>query len=424
VQRATSNATTSPQSHDGDARTLARERLSIGLISTAHGVSHFYMLILVPLFPLFKSQWGISFVQLGFVLMVWNVAGVIAQTPAGILVDRIGSRKLLVGALLIGAAAFATAGVLSSYWGLVLAAAVAGLVNAVYHPADYDLLHHTVGNSRVGRAFSIHSFMGFVGYGLAPAFMLGLNAAFGLKIALIAGALVGLIPAIPLMFAGFLDHRPAADSAKASEERIPLRRLLTPAIVSLTVFFMLMQLSGIQSFMIPALHELDGIPLTLASIALTCYLAGNGLGVLAGGVLADRTSRHEAVAFVGFLAMAAILLAIGAITMGGYAVCALLIVAGVCGGLIMPSRDMLVRKNAPPGAMGRTFGVVTTGFNIGGTIGPLMYGFMLDRGQPRLIFIAAVAFFVLTAFAPMLIEGRRKRANPAPLPSAARLGSA
>lgn len=395
-----------------DVRALRRERLSIGLVGTAHGVSHFYQLMLYPLFPMLAAQWGVSFVQLGAVLVVYNVAGVIAQTPTGILVDKIGSRKLLVAALLIGAAAFGTAGLLSSYWGLVLAAAVAGLANAVYHPADYDLLHHTVGNSRIGRAFSIHSFLGYIGNGVAPLLMIFLYETVGLKAALILGGMVGLFPAIPLMFARSLDVREAPVAAKPGEARLGLRQLLTPAIVSLTLFFTMISLSGIQSFMIPALHALDGIPLTLAGVALTCFLVATAVGVLAGGILADRTSRHETVAFAGFLCMAVILFVIGSLQLNGYEVAALLTVSGFFGGMIYPSRDMLVRKNAPPGAMGRTFGVVTTGFNIGGTVGPLLYGALMDHGQPRAIFYTAFAFLVITAITPLVTERRRRSASP------------
>ena len=393
-----------------DARALGRERLSIGLVGTAHGVSHFYQLMLYPLFPMLKTQWGISFVQLGAVLVVFNVAGVIAQTPTGILVDKIGSRKLLIAALLIGSAAYATAGALSSYWGLILAAAIAGLANAVYHPADYDLLHHTVGNSRVGRAFSIHSFLGYIGNGVAPLLMITLYNTVGLKAALILGGSLGLLPALALLMARSLDTRAVAVEVKPGvpQEKIGIRQLLTPAILSLTLFFTLISLSGIQSFMIPALHALDGISLTQAGVALTCFLVATAVGVLAGGYLADKTSRHEQVAFGGFLVMAVILLIIGSFPFNGYEVAALLSLAGFCGGMIYPSRDMLVRKNAPPGAMGRTFGVVTTGFNIGGTVGPLLYGTLMDHGQVRAIFYTAVTFLIITAIAPLVTERNRR----------------
>jgi MFS transporter, FSR family, fosmidomycin resistance protein len=394
-----------------EAHDWRRERLAVWLVAMAHGVSHFYMLLLVPLFPLFKAEWGISFVQLGAVLVVWNIVSVIAQAPVGFLVDKVGSRKLLVVALLMGVVGFSAAGIYPSFNALIFAAVIGGLANAVYHPADYDLLHHCVGSARVGRAFAIHSFVGYVGYGLAPLLMLGLDHAFGLRTALVGGALLGIVPALPLIFARSLDRPSVVETVQSDAAAVSIRRLLTPTVIGLTGFFALITLagSGMQNFSIPALQQLDGLPLAVASIALTVFLVGNSVGVLIGGVLADKTSRHEDVAFGGYLVMAALIFMIGTINPGPYGVLAMLGAAGIAGGMIYPSRDMLVRKAAPPGAMGRTFGIVTTGFNLGGLVGPLMYGWLMDSGRSRMLFLVSAGMFVLTAIAPLITERRRKR---------------
>jgi MFS family permease len=389
-----------------------RERQAVWLVALAHGVSHYYMFILVPLFAVFREQWGVSFVQLGIVLLVWNVFSVAAQTPMGFLVDRVGSRKLLIAALVVGALGFASAGVFASYSALIVAAIVGGLANSVYHPADYDILHHTVRPARIGRAFAIHSFVGYVGYALAPPLLPTLYHYFGLQAALIIGASVGLIPALLLAFAPALDHRrePAVVKGAPAAPAVGLRALLTPTIVGLTIFFTLITLAsgGLQNFSIPALVQLDGIPYAMASWALTAFMTGNAIGVLLGGALADRTSRHEDVAFAGFFAQGLVLGAIGALHFSGVAIVVLFSVAGIFGGMLYPSRDMLVRKAAPPGAMGRTFGIVTTGFNLGGLVGPVGYGWLMDSGQPRLLFLVAAGMFVLTAIAPLITERRRK----------------
>lgn len=390
---------------------IRRERLSISLVGWAHGYSHFSALMLYPLFPYLVVQWKVSFVQLAAVITVFNIAGLIAQTPAGILVDRIGSRRLLIGALLIGSASFIMAGILSTYWGLILAGLFAGLANSVYHPADYDLLHRTVADKRVGRAFSVHTFMGYVGNGTAPLLMILLYTTLGLKAALVIGGAIGIFPAIALMFATSLRHETVQSGSaanKASTEKVSIRQLLTPTVISLTLFFTLISLSSLQSFMIPALHVLDGITIPAAGFALTVFLVATSAGVLAGGVLADKTSRHETIAFAGFLCMAAVLTVIGTFRLNTVELCALLTFSGFCGGLIYPSRDMLVRKCAPAGAVGRTFGIVTTGFNLGGLVGPLLYGSLMDRAEPRAIFYAATACLVLTALTPLFAEGRRK----------------
>lgn len=388
-----------------------KERLAVGLISTAHFCSHFYQLALIPLFPLMHATFGVSYIELGLIMTSWNVAGILAQTPIGFLVDRFGSRRLLIGALLLQSVALLSMAMWPAYGWLVFAFGIAGIANATYHPADYDILNNVVAPERVGRAFAAHTFAGNLGFGAAPPVMIGLATAYGLPVALFAAAALGAIVAIPLFLARGLEHVPGvAKTAVREQAKLDIRSLLTPSILGLTLFFTLINLagSGLSNFSIVALHALWAVPLGLAGAALTAMLFCTALGVLVGGMLADKTARHENIATAGFAFNACLIAIVGTFNLTPYGFIALLAVAGFCSGMIYPSRDMLVRKAAPAGAMGRTFGIVTTGFNIGGTIGPLIFGALLDHGEPRLIFYLTTVFMLLTAALPVLTE-RRKR---------------
>ena len=101
-----------------------------------------------------------SYTEIGLALAAFNIVSAALQAPAGFLVDRLGARLLLIGALLIGAATFVVAGLVHSYWAFVAMFAIAGVGNAVYHPADYALLSHHVPAKRIGQAFSVHTFAG------------------------------------------------------------------------------------------------------------------------------------------------------------------------------------------------------------------------------------------------------------------------
>jgi MFS family permease len=398
--------------------TRGRETRAIALVSAAHFVQHFQTLVLPPLFPLLTAQLGIGFVELGFALTVGNVVAVASQLPIGFLVDRVGSRRMLVLGLMVSALAFISFGLDPTYPRLLLAMAFVGLSGSVFHPADYAILSALIPPARVGRAFSVHTFSGFVGNAVAPVTILPLAMAFGLKVAIFATAGLALIAALPLILVRDVDNRqPAAHASHLGVPKIGLTGVLTPTIIFLTGFFALLSLSGsgISNFSVVALRSAFDTPLATASVALTVYLSMQALGVLAGGFIADKTRRHAEVAAVGYAVNACIVLAIGTLGLGAAPLIAAMGGAGLLGGLIMPSRDMLVRAAAPPGAVGRTFGVVTSGFSIGGMVGPLMFGFIMDHQAPRWVFGASVIVMITVAVVALIGDRRAARHRVAPV---------
>ena len=243
--------------------------------------------------------------------------------------------------------------------------------------------------------------------------MLAVAASLGLNFAVIAAGSIALVAALPLMLVRGVDNIPAAPHPNEAPVAPPrgLTAVLTPTIIGLTGFFALLSLSGsgISNFSVVALTSAFGTPLSAANLALTGYLSAQALGVLLGGFIADLTRRHAEVAAVGYAINACIVLAIGTIGLGIVPLVAAMCCAGLLGGLIMPSRDMLVRAAAPPGAIGRTFGIVTGGFSIGGMIGPLMFGFFMDHGAPRWVFGASVVVMIAVALVALVADRRSAR---------------
>lgn len=378
------------------------DALVIGLVGLAHLMSHFYQIALAPLFPLLRAEFEVSYTALGLIVSLFFAVSGIVQAFVGILVDRYGADRLLLFGMTTMATAVLLMGLVPAYWMLLPLAAVAAVGNSVFHPADLSILSAKIDPRRIGRAFAIHGFGGTCGYFLSPVVIYyGVASFAGWRAGIMVAGGLGLVAALVMYRYRAALHVPAsarASSDDATPTLVFYGRLATNLpLISAFCFFVVTAaaLIGIQNFSVTALVELYDPPLYLATAGLTAYLGGHAIGIIGGGELADRYPRHVLIA-AGGLALGAILMAcVGLFSLPMPAIIALLAASGICLGATNPSRDILVRDAAPPGATGKVFGFVYSGLDLGGAVAPLLFGWLLDGGQVREVFLVIAAMYLI-----------------------------
>lgn len=387
---------------------LRRDARVIGLVGTGHGFSHFYQLALPPLFPLMHLEEGWSYTELGvLVAVLYTVSGVL-QPVAGFAVDRVGPRVILYFGLGLCATATAFFSIATNYPEMVLLVALVGVGNSVFHPCGFTILSHNVSEHRVGRGFGVHAVGGYGGYAAAPVSMIWLATYLGWREALLVAGLLGVAFLIILVSAGhplLKSTEPAQTSAADNKRTSTL--LLTPVVIACFLFFCLIAMAqiGLQTFAPSALLDLFDTPVTISNSGLTTFLLGTAGGVVAGGVIADRTKRHHTVAALCLIPPALLSALPGFIDFGVSGLWGTLTVIGFSYGLLIPSRDMVVRAVAPHHASGRIFGLVYSGLDVGGALTPVVFGWLLDHGQASLTFVCVALCFATAA--GLILASRR-----------------
>lgn len=378
-------ASATPGSAKKDAQVIA-------LISLGHSASHFFQLLLPPLFPILKVEFGTSYAVLGAMTAVFYTISGLMQTVSGFLVDRLGARRILLGGLtLIACAALLAAAAPRIEW-LFAAAALGGLGNSVFHPADLSLLNARVDPRRLGHAFSMHGLGGSLGWAAAPLFAIGLAHAFGWRWAVAVAGILGLL------LSGFVATRqvlkppckPAREqkTAPAMSWRANLALLTSVPVFAAFGYFVLysVALIGLQAFSTTVATQMFGVSLLAANSALTAFLLGSGVGVISGGLIASRTSQHGRVAAIATFAGAVVALMLAG-GMGNAAnLMPLMALLGFTLGCIGPSRDILIRSIAPANARGKVYGFVYSGADAGGLFGPLAFGVAIDHAVPAWVY--------------------------------------
>ncbi len=398
----------------------------IMLVGVAHSSSHFFQLVLPSLYVSLGLQFGLDFARLGLLVSTFYVVSGIGQASSGFVVDRIGARPVLW----FGLACFVLSGLIigsaNGYTMLMVAAAIGGIGNSVFHPADYSIINHRISPQRLGHAFSAHGLTGNLGWALTPVFITTITLLTDWRVAAYsAAALVAVVLLMTIIGRDLLGEPAgegvaAAAKADTSTAAKPPATVLTlsallakPALWGAFLFFAFtsIALSSVQNYTIPLLGALYDLSKVAASSALSGYMLASALGMAAGGFLVSATPRTERTVLVALImaGLTLVVLAMGWVP----AVLAAPVVglAGFCSGIAAPSRDMLIRRVTPKGSTGSVYGLVYSGMDVGSALGPLAFGLLLDAGFRQGPWIGAGVAFTIAALLAQWIAVQARRSE-------------
>jgi MFS family permease len=194
------------------------DRSIVGLVMLAHGMVHTYELSI----PIFVSIWlsefdvlriagvevAVTQATLGLLVAAGYALFGLGALPGGVVVDRIGSRRLIAACLFGMGGAFLLLGTASTLLAVALALLLWGAAASVYHPAGLTLI--STGVSERGTGFAYHGMAGNLGIGLGP-------LVTAVLLLLFDWTTVALVLAVPAAVAGLYAVRAEFDETAAVE---------------------------------------------------------------------------------------------------------------------------------------------------------------------------------------------------------------
>ncbi len=387
---------------------LKQDASIIGLVGLAHASSHFAHLLLPLMFPVFMTEFGLSYSSLGLLMTTFFVVSGLGQASAGFVVDRLGARPLMFLAIGIFIVACGVASMVTGYAGLLGVAALAGLGNATFHPVDFTILNQRVSAPRLGYAFSAHGLTGNLGWAAAPVFLATISSLYHWRTAYLAAALmyVGILALLILQRDKLSTHVATHHADVPAEHSLAFMKL--PVVWWCFAFFLLstMTLAVVQSFSVSILKAMHGVSFEAATLTLTAYMLCGAVGIFVGGFIAVRSAKSDRVVALSMGAAAVLLALCGTGALSATLTMVLLAATGFAIGIGGPSRDMMIKKAAPKGATGRVYGLVYSGLDVGFAISPILFGAFMDRGWYGATLFGAAAVLMASVVAALGVGQR------------------
>ncbi len=388
---------------------LRQDAQVIGLVGLAHATSHFSHLLLAPLFPVFMRDFGLSYSDVGLLMSLFFVISGTGQALSGFVVDRVGARPVLFGAIGLFLLASVAAALAQGYIGLMLVAVLAGLGNAPFHPADFTILNQRVSTPRLGHAFSVHGLTGNLGWALTPVFLVGITALSDWRTAYWCAAGLYIVVLSVLYWQRNCLKTEVVVRHVDAPKGADLQFMKLPVVWWCFAFFFFstMTLAVVQSFGPSILKAAHNASFELATLTVSAYMLCGAVGMAVGGfIAATHQARSDRIVAWAMGTGAALLLLCATGGLGATGTLVGLAATGFAVGIGGPSRDLMIKKATPKGATGRVYGLVYSGLDLGFAVSPVLFGWFMDKAWYAAT-LAGAAFMLLVAVFAAIGVGQR-----------------
>ncbi|HEX6939648.1 MAG TPA: MFS transporter [Longimicrobiales bacterium] len=378
-------------------------------VAVAHAVNDVYTGFLPPLLPRIMAELGLSITLAATLAMTLSLAASLAQPLLGWISDVYGRRRFVVLGPLMTGVFLSLIGVAPNFATLVAVLALGGLGSAMFHPPGASLAARASEGRGSGLRASLFSFGGSAGYAAGPLIAVGIVAWRGLD-----GLWVAMLPvlALSLALAALLPSDPPARGAAAPPRPLAVLRVLRGPLGP--VFAISAAGAFVQrTFLVmePIVVAERGGSEALGALALSAYLAGQALGSLTGGTLADRVDRRGLLLGLATLSFPAHFLALW-LPPGSPGALAAALAAGLFQMALLPPIVVIAQEALPAGAALGSGIVMGLAWSLG-SIAVLGAGALGDALGPRTAALLATPVILaagLLALHPALRAHRRPAA--------------
>jgi FSR family fosmidomycin resistance protein-like MFS transporter len=343
---------------------------------------------------------GLTNAQVGLALLLYNIGNALSQPLFGLLADRIGPRRIVIGGIGWMIFWFSLAS-LAGDWIALLAVTIAGLGSGAFHPSG-TLVASQASQSRRTQATSIFFMSGQLGNFAGPilaGIMLQLMGRPGFLVLPVI-ALSALISTWHWIDDNLQRQRIANDAQPMAAQQATFSRRREAAswlnTLSLSLIIIVTGTVSLTTInFVPKLFTEMGLPEAQVGVLTGLLMLGSAVGGIIGGTLADRVGGRRVIALSMLAAVLPIYFYIPVEGIGRFL---LLTAAGFFIG--MPHSILILRAQSLfPGRRAMASGLALGFMFFAGSLGSYALGFIADiiGLASALQWMAVLPFFALTA---------------------------